>query len=63
MGDGLFGTGIGWDDAAQIGLDYWAGKDSARSGTDVGAEYGDAYKTSCRKTSICSDSSHRSNNV
>ena len=45
-GDGLFGTGFGWDDAAQIGLDYWAGKDSERSGKDVGREHGKAYAES-----------------
>lgn len=48
-GDGFFGSGFGWGDAAQLGLDYWAGKDSERSGKDVGAEYGDAYKTSYPK--------------
>ena len=36
-------------DALRLGVDYWAGKDSERSGTDVGAEYGDAYKTSYPK--------------
>ena len=45
-GDGFFGSGFGWGDVAQLGLDYWAGKDSERSGADVGGEYGEAYATS-----------------
>ena len=45
-GDGLFGTGFGWDDAAGLAIDYWAGKDSERSGRDVGREYGKAYAES-----------------
>ena len=45
-GDGLFGTGIGWDDAAQIGFDYWLGKEGEKSGKDVGRDYGEAYAES-----------------
>lgn len=36
-------------DLGRIGIDYWAGKDSERSGRDVGSEYGDAYKTAYPK--------------
>jgi len=46
MGNGLFGTGIDAGDIARIGLDYWAGKDSEKSGRDVGREHGKAYAES-----------------
>ena len=46
MGDGLFGTGFGWDDAANLAIDYWAGKEGERTGRDVGEEYGKAYAES-----------------
>ena len=49
MGNGFLGTGLGWGDVANFAIDYWAGKDAEKSGADVGAEYGDAYKASYPK--------------
>tara|TARA_R110002051_G_scaffold108358_1_gene181104 strand:+ start:1291 stop:2229 length:939 start_codon:yes stop_codon:yes gene_type:complete len=46
MGDGFLGTGFGWDDAANLAVNYWAGKSGERSGRDVGEEYGKAYSES-----------------
>jgi len=46
MGDGFLGTDFGWDDAANLAIDYWAGKKGERTGRDVGEEYGKAYAES-----------------
>jgi len=44
--DGFLGSGLGWNDAAKFVIDYYAGKDSEKSGADVGVDYGEAYASS-----------------